>query len=89
MNFSTKICLFISIFLIVYNEYLVYNIEKCRWKSMECRKGDTIYLINNIQIIFISGFNCTRILLVADPQLLGVQYDKNIYNSLAIWDSDR
>lgn len=33
--------------------------------------------------------NCTKILLVADPQLLGNTYDKNIYNGLAIYDSDK
>lgn len=33
--------------------------------------------------------NCTRILLVADPQLIGEDFDTNIYNPIAINDADR
>ncbi|XP_075168171.1 metallophosphoesterase isoform X2 [Haematobia irritans] len=33
--------------------------------------------------------NCTRILLIADPQLLGETYDKSFYSGLARYDSDR
>lgn len=33
--------------------------------------------------------NCTRILLVADPQILGETFDTNVYKSLAIYDSDQ
>lgn len=32
---------------------------------------------------------CTRILLVADPQILGETFDTNFYNALAVQDSDR
>lgn len=33
--------------------------------------------------------NCTRFLLVADPQILGETFDSNGYNSFAIYDNDR
>lgn len=33
--------------------------------------------------------NCTRIMFVADPQILGETFDTNFYNPLAILDSDR
>uniref|UniRef100_A0A1A9WR07 Calcineurin-like phosphoesterase domain-containing protein n=1 Tax=Glossina brevipalpis TaxID=37001 RepID=A0A1A9WR07_9MUSC len=33
--------------------------------------------------------NCTRILLVADPQILGVTYSKTLYSGLARFDADR
>ncbi|XP_055697564.1 metallophosphoesterase 1 homolog [Phlebotomus papatasi] len=33
--------------------------------------------------------NCTRILLVADPQLIGETFDTAFYNPIAIYDSDR
>ncbi|XP_055696375.1 uncharacterized protein LOC129797633 [Lutzomyia longipalpis] len=33
--------------------------------------------------------NCTRILLVADPQLIGQTFDTSFYNPIAIYDSDR
>ena len=33
--------------------------------------------------------NCTRILFVADPQLLGNTFDRAIYSGIARWDSDR
>ncbi|XP_023295173.2 metallophosphoesterase 1 isoform X2 [Lucilia cuprina] len=33
--------------------------------------------------------NCTRMLLIADPQLLGLTYDKSFYSGLARYDSDR
>lgn len=36
----------------------------------------------------ISG-NCTRILLIADPQLLGLTYSKTLYSGLARFDADR
>lgn len=37
---------------------------------------------------FIISENCTSILLVADPQLLGETFDNSFYSSLAISDSD-
>lgn len=39
--------------------------------------------------MFIADDNCTRLLLVADPQILGETFDENGYNSLAIFDNDR
>lgn len=33
--------------------------------------------------------DCTRILLVADPQIIGETFDTNVYNGLAMQDSDR
>ncbi|XP_065367477.1 metallophosphoesterase 1 homolog isoform X2 [Calliphora vicina] len=33
--------------------------------------------------------NCTRMLLIADPQLLGLTYDKSFYSGVARYDSDR
>lgn len=38
--------------------------------------------------MLLSG-NCTRLLLVADPQILGETFDQNLYNNLAIFDNDR
>lgn len=42
-----------------------------------------------INFIWIIPDNCTRILLVADPQILGETFDTNAYSNLAIYDSDR
>lgn len=36
-----------------------------------------------------SSDECTRILLVADPQILGETFDTNFYNGLAVHDCDR
>lgn len=51
------------------------------------------YLINLLQSFKWSNINCankncTRILFVADPQLLGETFDSSFYSSLANYDSD-
>lgn len=41
-----------------------------------------------ISTIINFAVDCTRILFVADPQILGETFDKNFYQGLAIYDSD-
>lgn len=57
------------ILLVFFNEFLIYRIQKFTWKEIKCTNDE----------------NCTRILLVADPQILG-NYHENFY---ARFDSDR
>ncbi|XP_044013738.1 uncharacterized protein LOC122856030 [Aphidius gifuensis] len=55
---------------IIYNEYLVYEINSSTWNFKKCTE-------------------CVRVLLVADPQILGEYNENYIGASFAIWDSDR
>lgn len=57
------------ILLVFFNEFLIYRIQKFTWKQIKCSNDE----------------NCTRVLLVADPQILG-----NCHESFyARIDSDR
>ncbi|KAG4072380.1 hypothetical protein HA402_004312 [Bradysia odoriphaga] len=62
--------------------------------------GSLIILLLNESIVYYLKYSqwnklychseeCTRILLVADPQILGETFDRNFYNGLAVQDSDR
>lgn len=60
--------------LVLHNEFLVYlAVRLFVWRHIHCTVDA----------------NCTRLLLVADPQILGVTLDTNGYSALAIRDSDR
>lgn len=66
--------LFAIAILILHNEFVVYlAVRLFIWSSINCQSND----------------NCTRLLLVADPQIIGETFDTNGYNVLAIRDSDR
>ncbi|XP_043478838.1 metallophosphoesterase 1 [Leptopilina heterotoma] len=56
--------------VILYNEFIVYEIQSLKWTLLECRE-------------------CVRVLLVADPQILGIKNENYFGSSVAIWDSDR
>lgn len=64
-----KIKLIFIIFLVFLNEFLIYRIHKFTWKEIKCTNEE----------------NCTRILFVADPQILGNCHE-SFYGRL---DSDR
>lgn len=55
---------------IIFNEYLVYEIQKFKWSLRDCK-------------------DCVKVLLVADPQILGEKNEDYTGSWLARWDSDR
>lgn len=55
---------------IIFNEYLVYEIQKFKWSLRDCK-------------------DCVKVLLVADPQILGEKNENYMGSWLARWDSDR
>lgn len=62
--------------LVLHNEFLAYvAVRLFLWRSIPCSAPNAA--------------NCTRLLLVADPQLIGVTFETAPYNALAIRDSDR
>lgn len=64
------ICIGIIIFAtILYNEFLVYEIQKFKWALRDCK-------------------DCVKVLLVADPQILGEKNEDYTGSWLARWDSD-
>lgn len=59
---------------ILYNEYIIFLFQSFKWANpKKCT----------------NQLNCTKILLVADPQILGDMYDTNFYAPMAKFDSDR
>lgn len=82
----------ISLLLIFFNDVLIYYIHQLSWKQIKCPYGlykcFTILFFINLFISFQKG-NCTRILFIADPQLLGKTYDRSMYSSFARYDADR
>ncbi|CAO1402207.1 unnamed protein product [Diamesa serratosioi] len=59
--------------ILLFNEFLIYFLQRLRWESAECQTDD-----------------CTRILFVADPQILGEEYDERKFISrLANYDNDK
>ncbi|XP_021925589.1 DNA polymerase beta isoform X2 [Zootermopsis nevadensis] len=72
---TARIILVIIIAVLIYNEYIVYSLKKWfSWPDIHC---DT-------------SSKCIKILLVADPQILGEQYETNFpRGALTRWDSDR
>ncbi|XP_076642954.1 metallophosphoesterase [Halictus rubicundus] len=55
---------------VLYNEFLVYDIQKFKWSVRECSE-------------------CVKVLLVADPQILGRKTEVYFGAWVAQWDSDR
>jgi len=73
-SLKVKIIFFISLSLIFYNEFAVYWLNYASWPSSEKLKLNT---------------DAVRLLLIADPQLIG-ENDEPWYQSWAArWDSDR
>lgn len=61
--------------LIFHNECLIYvALRLFTWQTLPCQQPDN---------------NCTRLLLVADPQILGNTFDTNGYAPIARRDADR
>ncbi|XP_076618110.1 metallophosphoesterase [Colletes latitarsis] len=54
----------------IYNELLVYDVQKFKWSVRECSE-------------------CVKVLLVADPQVLGKTSENYFGALIAQWDSDR
>lgn len=54
----------------IYNEFLVYEIQKFKWSLRDCSE-------------------CVKVLLVADPQILGERNENYLGAWVARWDSDR
>ncbi|XP_069671833.1 metallophosphoesterase 1 homolog isoform X2 [Periplaneta americana] len=71
----TKIVLVFLIVVLLYNEYIVYSLKRWfTWPTIRCDNPS----------------KCLKILLVADPQILGEQYEAHFPRGfLARWDSDR
>jgi hypothetical protein len=70
-----RFILVIIVAVLIYNEYVVYSLKNWfSWPNIHC---DT-------------SSKCIKILLVADPQILGEQYEPHFPRGLlARWDSDR
>ncbi|XP_076162815.1 metallophosphoesterase [Ptiloglossa arizonensis] len=61
---------FLVLITVIYNEFLVYGIQKIKWSLRECSE-------------------CVKVLLVADPQILGEKSENYFGAWIARWDSDR
>ncbi|GLV45658.1 Metallophosphoesterase [Carabus blaptoides fortunei] len=69
-----KLSFILLILVITYNEYVVYTINSWSWAKLTC-KNET---------------NCVKILLVADPQLIGEKNEiYHVITPISVWDSDR
>lgn len=58
--------------MIVYNEWLTYYLQTLNWPALEYPNED----------------GCVKILLVADPQILGEQSENPLLTLIFNWDSD-
>lgn len=85
-----KIIILLSVLFILYNEILGHYVQAHKWKMPSC-KGH--YSCSSLESFSTNSHsflgNCTKILLVADPQLLGERNDEHLYNGAAIYDSDK
>ena len=77
-----KIVFYLGLILIFYNEFLVYLINYMSWPEIYNPPG---YIDSQND----PDSQPIRILLVADPQLIGENDEKWYYSWLARWDSDR
>ncbi|XP_077287624.1 metallophosphoesterase isoform X2 [Arctopsyche grandis] len=68
-----KIILVLLSCVVFYNEYVIYTLQTYRWPNLTCAQDSS----------------CLRILLVADPQILGEQNDDSPFKYIFNWDSDR
>lgn len=55
-----KLKLFLIFLLLFFNEFLIYRLQRFKWKKIECKSLE----------------NCVKILFVADPQILGNIHEK-------------
>lgn len=68
----SKFIVYTILSIVLCNEYLIYFIQRLRWKHLHCESS------------------CTKILFVADPQLLGhITADDRLKSMIEIYDSDR
>ena len=67
----SKFIVYTILSIVLCNEYLVYFIQRLRWKQLHCEGS------------------CTKILFVADPQLLGKINDNRYVTLIGNYDSDR
>ncbi len=73
---NLKVLCFLALFLLFFNEFLIYYVNYVNWPQLQ--------MINKIQN---QSDQSVRLLLVADPQLIGE--NDEFYGWLARWDSDR
>lgn len=71
--YELRISLILAFVLVFYNECFVYWISYYNWPKLHKE---------------LNG-NSTRLLLIADPQLIGENDEPWYQKSFAIWDSDR
>lgn len=74
-----------------FNEVLIYYIAQASWHSIDCKLGKLLNVHYMSFIIKGTLFteNCTRLLLIADPQILGNSYDRSHHSPFGRFDSDR
>lgn len=101
VSFSLRLPLFWKIYLptlaglIVYNEYLIHIYHSLQWSELQCETGKQIHpdgllhATRNQTLLHVLADSCVKVLLVADPQILGNTFDKKLYWPLANFDSDR
>ena len=70
--YKSRLLFHISLFIIFYNEFLIYWISYANWPTLSSRSNNDI-----------------RVLLIADPQLIGDEDEPWYQDSIAKWDSDR
>lgn len=81
----------LTLLLVFFNEVLVYYIAQFSWHSIDCKLGKLLNAIS--RDLRLNKFNlidnCTRLLLIADPQILGNSYDRSHHSPVGRFDSDR
>jgi hypothetical protein len=82
---NLRIIGFIALFLIFYNEFVVYWISYLNWPQLH--KESKFY--ENGALIKDLNHRPIRLLLVADPQLIGENDEPWFQSWIARWDSDR
>ena len=73
-SLKVKTIFFISLSLVFYNEFAVYWLNYASWPGIDTLKLDA---------------DSVRLLLVADPQLIGENEEPWYQSWVARWDSDR
>ncbi|CAF0905719.1 unnamed protein product [Brachionus calyciflorus] len=83
---KSKLILISALFLIFYNEILVYWLAYLKWPQLDDK--NLIFYKNGSKIANIND-RPVRLLLVADPQLIGENDEPWYLSWLAQWDCDR
>lgn len=86
------ILLIIVISAVIYIEFLSYILTKRSWPMFNVSKRQLRNLLDENEIgkpFDLRDVDPLRVLLVADPQILGEKEHPFYYSPFAIWDSDR